>query len=157
MKPQLQSGWRGRYTIVLASSIVHMFLFPRSLDERNFAFHKPTWQSSTDGDSVSSRVVDGSQQTTPGSCSQTDGEDSPWWIVDLQSQYIVTHVLITSTDRVGKHIFRVCELVKIVHWTDLPSQALKHFRILPPLQFHNCHREPDEFMLWVWSSKLCHM
>ena len=66
----------------------------------NVAFQKSTRQSSSYSGEFrpSSLAVDGN--TNPdyiqGSCSTTEEEDDPWWMVDLGIEYPVERVLVTS-------------------------------------------------------------
>ena len=68
----------------------------------NIAKGKPSWQSSDyQPDSAprqSSLAVDGNVNSNwfNGSCSQTQMQYDPWWMVDLGKEYPVDKVLVTS-------------------------------------------------------------
>ena len=75
---------------------------------RNLALDKPAWQSSTVGNHVAVKALDGN--TRPNlwhdSCTHTMHDDNPWWIVDLQSEHVITEVQITNRlDCCRKHTF----------------------------------------------------
>ena len=64
----------------------------------NLAVGKPTTMSSLHGFYYSSRVVDGTRDSTwsHGSCAQTLGDVGAWWQVDLQAVYLIREVIITN-------------------------------------------------------------
>jgi len=58
---------------------------------------KPATQSSTYPGAVASRAVDGNYNAmwfNGGTCASTNGEDYPWWQVDLQDKFALTQVRI---------------------------------------------------------------
>ena len=66
---------------------------------KNLALHKEAWQSSTGWAGLASRAVDGNHNTNhhnTGHCTHTDEDETPWFLVDLESTYEVTHVVITN-------------------------------------------------------------
>ena len=67
----------------------------------NLAGGKPTDQSDTSGDAVSSRAVDGNidpQFFTGNTCSSTTRHANAWWRVDLGQLEFVAHVFIQFMD-----------------------------------------------------------
>ncbi|GMH44428.1 hypothetical protein BSKO_12380 [Bryopsis sp. KO-2023] len=69
-----------------------------TVDETNLALKKPTMQSSTDFDGVSSRAVDGNKNANypKKSCTHTQNGANPWWVVNLGESHVVTRVVITN-------------------------------------------------------------
>ena len=66
---------------------------------RNLAFMKPTWQSSTFSDmGTSDNAVDGCMKNTYRSacCMQTRDDWKPWWEVDLGQIYNIGEIIITK-------------------------------------------------------------
>ena len=69
---------------------------------RNLALKKDTYQSSTwsDGNNpmTANKAVDGNRDVYLDSlsCTHTDGETDPFWIVDLGKVYRIGHVSITN-------------------------------------------------------------
>ena len=61
------------------------------------ALNKPAWQSSVVRQGFAGHAVDGNRSTDTGalSCSATLTQSSPWWIVDLQSEYEIFRIVIT--------------------------------------------------------------
>ena len=73
-------------------------------DGLNYALSRPASQSSTHGDYVADKAVDGNVND-PSSLSHTALADySPWWKVELAYPMRITHVEITNTLRNGKQI-----------------------------------------------------
>ena len=68
-------------------------------DYSSLSYHKPTWQSSFIEGAAPGKA-DGNQSLhfRSASCARTALEASPWWIVDLQSEYEITHVVITNNE-----------------------------------------------------------
>jgi hypothetical protein len=64
----------------------------------NIALNKPTMQSSTGWDGVSSRAVDGDKNPgyAFGSCTHTLQDPASWWAVDLGAGTQVSMVAITK-------------------------------------------------------------
>ena len=64
----------------------------------NVARGRPTKQSATANNGVSSRAVDGVKNPDyeKASCTHTGKVDKPWWLVDLMDNYTVTSVEITN-------------------------------------------------------------
>ena len=64
------------------------------------ALNKPTWQSSITRQGFAAHAVDGNRSADTGalSCITTLSPGSPWWIVDLQSQYEIFYILITLAE-----------------------------------------------------------
>ena len=58
------------------------------------ALGKPTQQSSTAHGGIASRAVDGSRNNkfSGNSCTHTDSDDTPWWMVDLKEKAVVVKV-----------------------------------------------------------------
>ena len=78
-----------------------IFLFPSSYIIHagiNFAVGKPTQQSSTVQNGLSSNAVDGYKNPyyAENSCVQTSRQHEPWWMVDLEQEVFVTSVRITN-------------------------------------------------------------
>ena len=73
-------------------------LFPAYSPYCNLALKKPTKQSSTIWEGVSSRAADGSRDAdySQGSCMHTTYENDPYWIVDLGRVFRISHVTITN-------------------------------------------------------------
>ena len=71
------------------------------------ALNKPAWQSSITHQSVACHAVDGNRSADTGalSCSVTVTDNSPWWIVDLESQYNIYRVVITLGKHGNFHLF----------------------------------------------------
>ena len=67
-------------------------------DGINLAHGKPTKMSSTLGEFVSWRAVDGDRDSMSfgHSCTQTRKEKDAWWQVDLQAVYNIREVVITN-------------------------------------------------------------
>ena len=62
------------------------------------------WQSSTKNGGVATRAVDGKADPDfdrGKTCTCTQDENSPWWMVDLTDQYEVIKVAITSRYHYG--------------------------------------------------------
>ena len=64
----------------------------------NLALRKPTWQSSTKARMGAIRAVDGNRDGdfSKQSCSLTDVDEVPWWVVDLQAEHNIIRVAITN-------------------------------------------------------------
>ena len=64
------------------------------------ALNKPTWQGSIARQGFASHAVDGNRSADIGaiSCSATMTQSSPWWIVDLQSEYEIFYTVITLAE-----------------------------------------------------------
>jgi len=58
--------------------------------------NKPASQSSVYPGAIASRAVDGNPNNmwSGGSCASTDGQESPWWQVDLQGNFAISQVKI---------------------------------------------------------------
>ena len=67
----------------------------------NLAFGKPAWQSSTSDEGCAIRAVDGNREGnfSKQSCSLTDVDEVPWWVVDLQAEHNIIRVAITNRGR----------------------------------------------------------
>ena len=67
------------------------------LDCTNVTLNRPAWQSSVACQGFAGRAVDGNRSADTGalSCSATLTQSSPWWIVDLQSEYEIFYIVIT--------------------------------------------------------------
>jgi len=85
----------------------------------NLALHKPASQPSTYSNAVATRAVDGSDDTV--SC--TLGLMHPWWSVDLEAPYDISHVTVTN-DRnapAGNHrrnfVSTTCRVMGFQHVT----------------------------------------
>ena len=70
------------------------------LDCTNVALNKPAWQSSVVRQGFVGYAVDGNRSADTGalSCIETLTQSSPWWIVDLQSEYDIFYIVITMSD-----------------------------------------------------------
>lgn len=64
----------------------------------NWALSKPTFQSSTFGEFLSYRAVDGNVDGDifQGGCSHTRSQADPWWVVDLGQRITVTNVTVVN-------------------------------------------------------------
>ena len=68
------------------------------------ALDKMAWQSSTSSGGVAKRGVDGKADPKfdrGQTCTHTQNENSPWWMVDLADQYEVIQVAITNREYYG--------------------------------------------------------
>ena len=70
-------------------------------DGTNVALNKPAWQSSINRQGVASHAVDGNRSADTGvlSCSVMVNQNSPWWIVNLESEYDIYRIVITLRER----------------------------------------------------------
>ena len=68
-----------------------------SSEFRNIAYGKPAWQSSLPKVGVASRAVDGNMDYLMDylNCTYTSDETGAWWVVDLQSNYLITEVVVS--------------------------------------------------------------
>ena len=85
-------------------TLVSKFTF--IVDYSNLAQNKPAWQSSSASGGTADRAVDG--KTDPdysqgNTCTTTDNDYPPWWMVDLGEQYDVTQVVITNKNKNGNY------------------------------------------------------
>jgi hypothetical protein len=73
----------------------------------NVAVGKASSQSSTSSGGVSGRAVDGNPNANwaGSSCTHTDSETNPWWVVDLGESYDISKVVIYNRNPNG-----MCEL-----------------------------------------------
>uniref|UniRef100_A0A670J2C1 Fucolectin tachylectin-4 pentraxin-1 domain-containing protein n=1 Tax=Podarcis muralis TaxID=64176 RepID=A0A670J2C1_PODMU len=70
-----------------------------ALEDTNVALAGEASQSSTYSSlGVAGNAIDGSTSSNfnQGSCTHTNSENNPWWMVDLKAQYQVLHVTITN-------------------------------------------------------------
>ena len=80
------------------------------LGSTNLALDKPAWQSSIWEGGLQVRLLMGNadRNAQHGHCADTVEENNPWWIVDLQSEYIIAQILITDrTDFSGKFYYLI--------------------------------------------------
>lgn len=90
-----------RYVLVLTQratlTICELQVFGKVA--KNLALRRTTWQSSTHEAAVSSRAVDGNDNTNPtgNSCSMTNGGDiNSWWAVDLGTPHKIHSVVLSN-------------------------------------------------------------
>ena len=73
---------------------------------KNLALNKQAYQSSTASynGATASSAVDGSREPDfdKQSCTHTDYDMSPWWMVDLGENYNIGHVTVTNRKMKGK-------------------------------------------------------
>lgn len=63
------------------------------------ALKSPAFQSSVPADADAARAVDGNRDPAQTStCTVTQSEWGPWWMVDLQNEYKVDAIAVTSSD-----------------------------------------------------------
>lgn len=62
------------------------------------ALNQPASQSSGNGSATAGRAVDGDRDPdfNQGSCTLTNTESNPWWLVDLRDVLKITAVVITN-------------------------------------------------------------
>ena len=67
-------------------------------DRENLALNKPALQSSVYKLGFAKKAVDGNMDTNylHHSCSHTLRQRGAWWVVDLQSEYVIDEVVITN-------------------------------------------------------------
>ena len=69
---------------------------------KNLALNKPAWQSSIYSsqheNATADKAVDGNAANNFNgkSCTHTNEEQRPWWVVDLGAEYLVSDVVITN-------------------------------------------------------------
>ena len=82
-------------------------------DQKNLALRKPAWQSSVQHKGLAIYAVDGNREGNfhDQSCSLTDVDEVPWWVVDLQAEAEIGHVAITNTADPGKNLFSLSSRV----------------------------------------------
>ena len=72
--------------------LLHSAFLP---EHENLAFGKPAWQSSNHTVPWSSgAAVDGNMNSNFLNCTHTSDEVGAWWVIDLQSKYVITKVVI---------------------------------------------------------------
>ena len=77
---------------------------------------KPAWQSSIYAARWATKAVDWNRNSdsSQGSCSSTtENDEGPWWMVDLQSEYVITSVQITNRDSNCKLINPTCIHIRL--------------------------------------------
>ena len=66
------------------------------LPDENLAVFMPTYMSSVDGSLDGSLAVD--NDTNPdvsgGSCSQTQAQNDPWWLLQLDEEIVIDYIVI---------------------------------------------------------------
>ena len=82
-------------------SALHQNLSSLAVGEENLALFRPTSQSSTWSNLVSSFAVDGDDISDLSSSATNDGDYHPWWKVELAYTAWVTHVEITNRVSAG--------------------------------------------------------
>ena len=66
----------------------------------NVALNKPAWLSSLIGIRYPYKAVDGKViETNDDNCVTTDKETSPWWKVDLEGEYKIYYVVISTSGK----------------------------------------------------------
>ena len=92
-----------------------------SLGHPNLAMGKPAWQSSTKAQRFATQAVDGNRDGDfhDRSCSLTDVDEVPWWVVDLQAEAEIGYVAITNRADEGK-IYSVSYLISFVNFLAAP-------------------------------------
>ena len=94
---------------------MHAFVeFPFAAEE-NFALLRPANQSSTYGDMVASKAVDGNSVDDSSSTATGDNDYYPWWKVELDYPIWITHVGITNRRRAGldEHSLSIVHIIYI--------------------------------------------
>ena len=64
----------------------------------SLSLNKPAYQSSTLYGATADKAVDGNEDTDYNrwSCTLTNNDFQPWWLVDLGAEYLVSEVVITN-------------------------------------------------------------
>ena len=82
------------------------------------ALNKPAWQSSVVRQGFASHAVDGNRSADNGALSRsaTLTQSSPWWIVDLQSEYEIFRMVITLGEggNIKKHLLNFQNVKEVV-------------------------------------------
>ena len=110
----------------------------------NLAYLRWTWQSSIV--TPAHKAVDGNANPDyfHGSCTQTRKDLRPWWVVDLEQEFVVTEVTITNRGECcGKIVLLRCLLLQILH------DFLLHLRFLALLF---CVKPCQEILIFFWTS-----
>ena len=86
----------------------------------SLSLRKPAYQSSTYEDCTADKAVDGNEANNfyHKSCSCTNNDFQPWWLVDLGAEYLVSEIVITNRgDCCGKkYITHYC-IVSQIFWS----------------------------------------
>ena len=67
----------------------------------NVALYRPTMQSSTHTDRISSRGVDDDFRTHHDYCTHTTSDNPAWWAIQLDHVYHITEIIITNREIQG--------------------------------------------------------
>ena len=72
----------------------------------NIAAGKPSSQSSTAHGGVPSRAVDGipTVKWEENSCTVTNQQSNPWWMVDLKRNYNIGKIVVTNRDTAAERL-----------------------------------------------------